>query len=105
MKNSLTFTLPQCLCTDAARDDFKHQLVSGLANGNTPTLCLAITPHTTDKDIYQAIQIISAINKFLDVSFQLLDDDDVADLDPKAHPAWGYLKICQSWLPNATVIM
>lgn len=105
MEKQLTFSLPQCLLTEEARNAFKHQIVTGLANGQMPKLNLTISPLTTDKDIYHAIQIISAINKFLEVSFQIVDDDDITEHTPETHPAWGYLKICQSWLPNATVIM
>ncbi len=70
-----------------------------------PKLCLNIGHTTSTKDIYQTIQTISEINKFIEVTFQLLDDVDDIDLSPEDHPAWGYLKICQSWLPNAHVVM
>lgn len=105
MNNTLTFSLPTCLVGDDARADFQKQIANALTDGNMPTLCLNIGTKTSTKDIYQAIQIISEINKFLDVSFQLLDDVDHIDHTPEQHPAWGYLKICQSWLPNAHVVM
>lgn len=105
MTDTLTFSLPTCLKDDTARADFRHQLTLALATGQMPKLCLTISPKTSTKDIYQAIQTISEINKYLEVTFQLLDDVDDIDLFPKDHPAWGYLKICQSWLPNAHVVM
>lgn len=97
MNTTLTFELPECLITDDARRDFINQITSALSSGQMPRLCLSIGPRTTDKDIFLAIQAISGINKFLEVSFQLIDDSDA--------PTLGYLKICQSWLPNATVLM
>lgn len=97
MNDALTFDLPDCLLTDDAKTDFIARITGALSSGYMPRLCLRIHPRTTDKDIFQAIQVISAINKFLEVSFQLADDSDA--------PTLGYLKICQSWLPNATVLM
>jgi hypothetical protein len=97
MSDSLTFELPECLISDDAKSDFIHQITAALSSGRMPRLCLSIGLRTTDKDIFTAIQVISGINKFLEVSFQLVDDSD--------SPTLGYLKICQSWLPNATVLM
>lgn len=101
-ETTLTFSLHDCLLTDESRAEFISQITVAAAGHQMPKLCLTITPLTTDKDVFQAIQIITGINKFLDVQFQLVDDTD----DPISdHPARGYLKICQSWLPNATVVM
>lgn len=98
METTLTFSLPDCLITDEARAEFAQQITEALATGEMPKLCLLISHQTTDKDIYQAIQTISGINKYLSVQFQLVDDSDEVELS-------GYLKICQSWLPNSTVVM
>lgn len=105
MNNTLTFSLPTCLVGEAAQADFQNQITRTLASGEMPKLYLNIGTKTSTKDIYQAIQIISGINKFMDVSFQLRDDVNDVDNMPEQHPAWGYLKICQSWLPNAHVVM
>lgn len=88
--------------TDDARAEFVRRISEAASGHQMPKLCLTINPLTTDKDVFQAIQIITGINKFLDVQFQLVDDTD----DPVAeHPARGYLKICQSWLPNSHLVM
>ncbi len=97
MNDILTFELPDCLLSDDVKNEFVHQITEALSSGQMPQLRLRISSRTTDKDIFHAIQVISSINKFLEVSFQLIDDSDT--------PTLGYLKICQSWLPNATVLM
>ncbi|PIR20775.1 MAG: hypothetical protein COV45_04255 [Deltaproteobacteria bacterium CG11_big_fil_rev_8_21_14_0_20_47_16] len=101
----LTFTLPDCLQTDTDKMVFTHQINSAVTQGKMPKLHFNISPLTTDKHVYQAIQIISNANKYLDVTFHLIDDDEVAAVKPETHPATGYLKLCQSWLPNSTIVM
>jgi hypothetical protein len=91
--------------TDEARANVTRQITKAMTTGVMPKLCLNIGPRTTDKDIYQAIQLIAGINKVLEVTFHLIDSDDDASLDPATHATLGYLKICQSWLPNSTVVM
>lgn len=101
----LTFTLPDCLQTDSDKMLFTQQINAAVSHGQMPKLFFNIAPQTTDKHIYQAIKIISAANKFLDVTFHLIDDDDISPVSPETHPAAGYLKLCQSWLPNSSIVM
>lgn len=90
--------------TDADQKAFSRSITVAVAKGLMPKLHLNISPRTTDKDIYQAIQVISSANKYLEVAFHLIDDNDTFNT-PETHPATGYLKLCQSWLPNSTIVM
>lgn len=79
-------------------------LSTSLQHGKETYVKIVISENTTDKDIQEAIRIITSVNKFVPLVLQPASETEKFRAKPKDSQIESFARLCHLWLPNVSVM-
>lgn len=101
---SMDMKLPSSTGRQALWNEHAAFLSTALGSGKELYVKIVITPDTLDKDIQEAIKIISSANKFIPVILQPASQTDNFPYKINDAQIQSFARLCNLWLPNVSVM-
>lgn len=101
---SMDIKLPSSTGRAPLWNEHSEFLSAALSSGKELYVKIVITPDTLDKDIQEAIKIISSANKYIPVVLQ--PASETGNFSQKINEAQiqSFARLCNLWLPNVSVM-
>lgn len=100
---SMDIKLPSSTGRDAFWEEHKNFLTTSLGHEKEIYIKLVVTSSTTDRDINEAIKLISATNRFVPVTIQPVTPTEEFHETVSEERLLSMKRLIGSWLPNVSI--
>ena len=101
---SMDIKLPSSASVQHYWKEHSAFLSMALQSGKETYVKIVLTPDTTDRDINDAIKLITSINRFVPVILQPASESKGFHTKMNDEKVESIARLCKSWLPNVSVM-
>lgn len=101
---SMDLKLPSSTGRDAFWDEHRTFLTEAYHSGKETYVKIVVTNDTVDKDIQEAIRLVSSVNKFIPVVLQPVSEISGCAAKKDLQHVESFARLCNLWLPNVSVM-